>query len=304
MLEVNNNFLLVGLIIVAVTCIYLLYLNLSKASELTSLKSALTSLIQQNKKRDEINNFLLERVDTLTAVINGQVNTLPAPPMNLNELNPMSMPTREHVIPAQEPVTEDFDSAEIDEILAEEPISSNQDPEPVTSELDTVLTPVPEPVTSELDTVLTPVPEPVTSELVPEPVTSELVPEPVTSELVPEPVTSELKQVVHCESLTELVNNSEFGDDVNFLFMAKQATANNDLVSGLLHDGDQSVNGDLVSELGELDTTIDYEAVPKDKKKLTSGYTAKQLKSIARHFGVKSRGTKTELVNRIYDKLT
>ena len=280
MLEVNNNFLLVGLIIVAVTCIYLLYLNLSKASELTSLKSALTSLIQQNKKRDEINNFLLERVDTLTAVINGQVNTLPAPPMNLTETTPMYMHARDHVIQAQEPVTEDFDSAEIDEILAEEPVSSNQDPEPVTSEPDTVLTPVPEPVTSEL------------------------VPEPVTSKLVPEPVTSELEQVVHCESLTELVNNSEFGDDVNFLFMAKQATVNHDLVSGLLHDGDQSVNGDLVSELGELDPTIDYEAVPKDKKKLTSGYTAKQLKSIARHFGVKSRGTKTELVNRIYDKLT
>jgi hypothetical protein len=27
------------------------------------------------------------------------------------------------------------------------------------------------------------------------------------------------------------------------------------------------------------------------------------LKSIARHFGVKSRGTKTELVNRIFDKM-
>ena len=85
---------------------------------------------------------------------------------------------------------------------------------------------------------------------------------------------------------------------------ADQAAANggNDLIDGLL-DNDLSVNGDLVSELGDLDPTIDYTSVPKDKKKLTSGYTAKQLKSIARHFGVKSRGTKTELVNRIFDKM-
>jgi hypothetical protein len=85
---------------------------------------------------------------------------------------------------------------------------------------------------------------------------------------------------------------------------AEQAVANSgaDLIDGLL-ENDLSVNGDLVSELGELDPTIDYTAIPKDKKKLTSGYTAKQLKSIARHFGVKSRGTKTELVNRIFDKM-
>jgi hypothetical protein len=80
------------------------------------------------------------------------------------------------------------------------------------------------------------------------------------------------------------------------------ASGGNDLIDGLL-DTDLSVNGDVVSELGDLDPTIDYTSVPKDKKKLTSGYTAKQLKSIARHFGVKSRGTKTELVNRIYDKM-
>ncbi len=59
-----------GLIIVAVTCIYLVYLNLSKSSEITSLKTSINSLIQQNKKRDEITTFLLDRVETLTAAIN------------------------------------------------------------------------------------------------------------------------------------------------------------------------------------------------------------------------------------------
>ena len=297
MLEVNNNFLLVGLIIVAVTCIYLLYLNLSKASELTSLKSALTSLIQQNKKRDEINNFLLERVDTLTAVINGQVNTLPASPMVTNELSQvstMSVPHAHAERQTQDFPIEDFDSAEIDEILAEEPVTE-QIPNQVT-ESDTVpVTPQVYEQVTESDTV------PVTPQ-VSEQVTE---PEPVTPQVYeqviePEPL---LEQVTNSESLTELIGTSEFGDDVSFLFMAKQATAKQNLVDGLLQDGELSVNGDLVSELGEVDPTIDYEAVPKDKKKLTSGYTAKQLKSIARHFGVKSRGTKTELVNRIYDKM-
>lgn len=311
MLEVNNNFLLVGLIIVAVTCIYLLYLNLSKASELASLKSALTSLIQQNKKRDEINNFLLERVDTLTAVINGQ-NSLQAPPVNVISGTPINMVSNSQhsfQIPQEQTtrdVAEDFDSAEIDEILAEDNLTeasnmvhSNNEPNVPESE-----PAVPESVTEPSTSVSEPVPE------VPEPV-PESVPEPSTS--VSEPSTS-VSEPVASDSLSELINTSEFGDDVSFLFMAKNATAKQkaadriavtsgtDLIDGLL-ENDISVNGDLVSEHGELDPTIDYAAVPKDKKKLTSGYTAKQLKSIARHFGVKSRGTKTELVNRIFDKM-
>ncbi len=304
MLEVNNNFLLVGLIIVAVTCIYLLYLNLSKASELASLKSALTSLIQQNKKRDEINNFLLERVDTLTAVINGQ-NSLQAPTVNVVTGSPVTMVSNSQQQPIQEQTmhveVEDFDSAEIDEILAEDNLTeaSNMVHSNSESKVPESEPAVPE-VTESPTSVTQPVPESPTS-----------VPEPVPE--VPEPV-PEVPVSVASDSLSELINTSEFGDDVSFLFMAKNATAKQkavdlavvnsgaDLIDGLL-ENDLSVNGDLVSELGELDPTIDYTAVPKDKKKLTSGYTAKQLKSIARHFGVKSRGTKTELVNRIFEKM-
>ncbi len=311
MLEVNNNFLLVGLIIVAVTCIYLLYLNLSKASELASLKSALTSLIQQNKKRDEINNFLLERVDTLTAVINGQ-NSLQAPPVNVVTGSPVTMVSNSQQQPIQEQTmhveVEDFDSAEIDEILAEDNLTeaSNMVHSNSESKVPESEPAVPE-VTESPTSVTQPVPESPTS--VPEPVPE--VPEPVPE--VPESV-PEVPVSVASDSLSELINTSEFGDDVSFLFMAKNATAKQkavdlavvnsgaDLIDGLL-ENDLSVNGDLVSELGELDPTIDYTAVPKDKKKLTSGYTAKQLKSIARHFGVKSRGTKTELVNRIFEKM-
>ncbi len=325
MLEVNNNFLLVGLIIVAVTCIYLLYLNLSKASELASLKSALTSLIQQNKKRDEINNFLLERVDTLTAVINGQ-NSLQAPPVNVVTGSPVTMVSNSQQQPIQEQTmhveVEDFDSAEIDEILAEDNLTeasnmvhSNSESkvpesEPAVPEVTESPTSVTQPVPESPTSVPEPVPE------VPEPVPEvpESVPEvPESVPEVPEPV-PEVPVSVASDSLSELINTSEFGDDVSFLFMAKNATAKQkavdlavvnsgaDLIDGLL-ENDLSVNGDLVSELGELDPTIDYTAVPKDKKKLTSGYTAKQLKSIARHFGVKSRGTKTELVNRIFEKM-
>lgn len=297
MLEVNNNFLLVGLIIVAVTCIYLLYLNLSKASELTSLKSALTSLIQQNKKRDEINNFLLERVDTLTAVINGQVNLVAAPiPADVSSHTQVPVyPVPETHQPRED--VEDFDSAEIDEILSEEQVNyqTTQQSEPLSNE---------DPVSqaSDVESQIHNVEE---SLPVVESDNHNSVKEHVLEQEVD-------RSAPVAKSLSELINTSEFGDDVNFLFMAKNATTKhneqvgepeNDLIEGLLETEQQSVNGDLASELGDLDPTIDYTAVPKDKKKLTSGYTAKQLKSIARHFGVKSRGTKTELVNRIYDKL-
>jgi hypothetical protein len=67
MLEVNTTFLLIGLIIVALTCIYLLYVNLTRANDTGALKNAISTLIQQNKKRDEVITFLLERVENLEA---------------------------------------------------------------------------------------------------------------------------------------------------------------------------------------------------------------------------------------------
>ena len=68
MVEINNTFLLAGLVIVAVTCIYLLYVSFNKP-DITSFKNTITNIVQQNKKRDEIVNFLLDKVQNLNKLI-------------------------------------------------------------------------------------------------------------------------------------------------------------------------------------------------------------------------------------------
>jgi hypothetical protein len=61
----TNNFMLIGLIIVAVTCIYLLYLNITRVNDTDDLRNNIKTLIQQNKKRDEILNFVIENIEDL-----------------------------------------------------------------------------------------------------------------------------------------------------------------------------------------------------------------------------------------------
>lgn len=73
MLEINNTFLLAGLIIVAVTCIYLLYVSFNRP-DMTSFKNNLNNIVQQNKKRDEIVNFLLDKVQGLNKLVTNLQN--------------------------------------------------------------------------------------------------------------------------------------------------------------------------------------------------------------------------------------
>ena len=68
MVEINNTFLLAGLIIVAVTCIYLLYVSFNRP-DITSFKNNINNMVQQNKKRDEIVNFLLDKVQGLNKLV-------------------------------------------------------------------------------------------------------------------------------------------------------------------------------------------------------------------------------------------
>ena len=68
MVEINNTFLLSGLVIVAVTCIYLLYVSFN-GPDLTSFKNTINNMVQQNKKRDEIVNFLLDKVQNLNTLV-------------------------------------------------------------------------------------------------------------------------------------------------------------------------------------------------------------------------------------------
>jgi hypothetical protein len=310
MLEINNNFLLVGLIIVAVTCIYLVYLNLSKSSEITSLKTTVNNLIQQNKKRDEITTFLLDRVETLTAAVNNTAIQQPAAAATttLQQINPdviLESINRSGVPVDQQHVdSTDFDSQEIDEILAGESLGQANDELHETTTMEVV----PDVESNEVESVSIPDVEAVSSSVEETTKTIELNTNTIHNNNIGESVEivaaveqiqtqpvelADLPAAINAEtnltaaSLDELIKDSEF-DTVNFSFISKKHVAE---------------ELDTVSEV-ELDTSIDYTNIPKDKKTITQQYTAKQLKSIARHFGVKSRGTKTELVNRIYEAMS
>lgn len=63
--NINPTFLLAGLVILGLTCIYLLYLHLSRTHDLNTVTSTVNALIQQNRNRDEVVNFLLTSLESL-----------------------------------------------------------------------------------------------------------------------------------------------------------------------------------------------------------------------------------------------
>jgi hypothetical protein len=71
-------------------------------------------------------------------------------------------------------------------------------------------------------------------------------------------------------------------------------TVSHDLVSALLDADEESLAGDH---------EFDLSTVPKGKDKLNAQYTVKQLKALSRQLKLKSKGNKTDLINRIYEKL-
>jgi hypothetical protein len=75
-MNLNSNFLLIGLILVSITCIYLLYVNINRSNETDSIKQNIKVLISQNKKRDEILNYVIDKLDSLnTTVTTNQPHT-------------------------------------------------------------------------------------------------------------------------------------------------------------------------------------------------------------------------------------
>ena len=79
-MNLNSNFLLIGLILVSITCIYLLYININRSNETDSIKQNIKVLISQNKKRDEILNYVIDKLDTLNNTVttnnNGKEHTI------------------------------------------------------------------------------------------------------------------------------------------------------------------------------------------------------------------------------------
>lgn len=269
MLEISNHFLLAGLVILAITCIYLLYINLSRSTESNTLKAAVSSLVRQNTKRDELINFLMERVETLTNQTNTLLtHTLPAPSdvvlgtsaTDLEELHPSTA-----------------DDTNLDDLLNSVADIPNNTPVIFSDDSHKDLTSIEEEdnvglSSLEVDVVAAPL------ETLP-PVTDDL-------ETPPSPV----DVPTDCFAM-----KSEFGEPV---ILGPTPGDTDDLIGNILAD-------DAASQISEIDSLqpINLLAIPKDKQVLETKYNVKQLKNLAKQLGVKSRGNKTELIEQIFSKL-
>lgn len=261
MLELNNSFLLIALIIIAVICIYLLYSNLTKSGETASLKSGINALIQQNKKRDEIINFLLERVENL------ENNVTPA----------QILPVSQNSVMTSNPVIIE----DIDDVLSsvEQPIINAASAAEVEDILDSITNTVNE--------------HSVVTENVPN-IHSEQQLEEITNNSI----TAQNSEFSELESEFEgLLTTNDLNvnkSTTNINDQEASPIVSNDLVSALLDADEESLAGDH---------EFDLSTVPKGKDKLNAQYTVKQLKALSRQLKLKSKGNKTELINRIYEKL-
>lgn len=270
MLEINNNFLLIGLIVVAITCIYLLYSNLTKVNDSASLKTTINNLIQQNKKRDEIINFLLERIENLE-------HGLPKLTEDSNGTGSQSGGTQQ--LQTAEPVT-----AELDDLL------DNIEPEPSqtvpANELTELLESI-NPPDSVLDVA------PVIND---SPVVIEAIPVISTEE---QPSAGKLAELTLDDLETEFEgmfdNVPATNPEVELDIQSQSAAQDIDIVS-------------VVLEADDIGNMADYEInvadVPKAKDKLNAKYTVKQLKQIAQKMNLNTKGNKTDLVERIHGHLS
>lgn len=105
-IEIGTNYLVIGLIVLALVCIYLLYTSLTSGSQYSGLKKNINDLILQNKKRDEIIHFLV-----------GQVQMIQSEPP-IKELN--TTPNNNLETDVEDNIVEldDTDMAELDELLS------------------------------------------------------------------------------------------------------------------------------------------------------------------------------------------
>ena len=344
MLDLNNSFLLIALIIIAVICIYLLYSNLTKSGETASLKSGINALIQQNKKRDEIINFLLERVENL------EHNVTPA------QILPVEQTPVTHSIPViaddidavlssvEQPVINTASASEVEDILesitntvctgiessaqcnATASTSFSGPPglglklnvggteNSTASTVEDVYEHHNAVVTEDVhDTHTEQQLEATTNNSVTEPISefpelesefeglltiSDVVEPEVAPSSEPEVAPSSEPEVAP-SSDPEVAPSSDpevapSSDPEVAPSSDPEVAPSSDLVSALLDADEESLAGDH---------EFDLSTVPKGKDKLNAQYTVKQLKSLSRQLKLKSKGNKTELINRIHEKL-
>jgi hypothetical protein len=303
MLQLNNSFLLIALIIIAIICIYLLYSNLTKSGETASLKNGLSVLVQQNKKRDEIINFLLERIENLEHnVVPTQIQAAKTETHNKDDI--------EDIFEMSNTTLAYTSAEEVDNILKSintlnpvDAISSNKDVDGTDINGSFIGDPThnePE-YQNSIETEINKVDENTNT------VFTGLQGQCDATDLIPNECVPDVELELNVGSVVSTTESNDFSElESEF--------------SGLLNDGNLHVEQsqvqmphneeDLVSALLDIDEEslagdheFDLNTVPKSKEKLNSQYTVKQLKGLARQLNLKSKGNKTELINRISEKL-
>ena len=287
----TNNFMLIGLIIVAVTCIYLLYLNITRVNDTDDLRNNIKTLIQQNKKRDEILNFVIENIEDLrnklqpkstnhlvsSSPINNTDNTtsLDLTTSNVNLLDDYNtnnlFDNSDYFIELDElqlnNTSEYYDDADV---LKDDNVVDN-----VESDEDVVV----------VDNVN------------------------ILKEVVDNVESEEDEDVIDAVEKVVVVDNVESEEDVKDLnkSLANEKDNVNDME--LLSPTDASLEDKLQSIISTVNVVPDItedsiKALPANTELLKKTYSAEKLKRIAKLMNIKSHGSKKDIASRISKHLS
>jgi hypothetical protein len=276
MIDISNTFILVWLVVLAIICIYLLYMSLTRNNESDTLKASLANIVRQNKKRDELINFLMERVETLTNAVNGlqhapvHVPAEPVQPDGNYTIEP-HVPLDTHT-PFDTQAQLDMHDVSLDDVLNSIPPASN------------------------LEETIT---ESNVQEAQPDTNTNTTVNHIPVESLLEESSLVTVDEPMHLDapiSPAKSVQNLNLDDVLNSV---PTTVREDDLISTILGADDSASNygGDVA-----LGAHVDIQSLSGDKIRLM-GMNVKQLKQIAKDLNIKSRGNKTELVDNIFEKL-
>lgn len=289
MVEINNTFLLAGLIIVAVTCIYLLYVSFNRP-DMTSFKNNINNMVQQNKKRDEIVNFLLDKVQGLNKLVS-----------NLQQKNQSSVPSRNGGVVQQSVVmdnTSNVQKGNVDDLMEQLNVGLSEE------------FPVEQQLSPEDLQKLQEMSNESGVEVVDEPFNVESVDE--TGELVKDSLLVKDSEFMN-------VGNSEFETVMNIVqnptYSHQEPITNNVVVEDVspidLEEIAKEVVEDVVdnvmeeleeSKLSQEDLTY-LRSLPQKKEDLVEAYNVKDLREICKRFSLGTYGRKSEIAERIINLL-
>lgn len=258
---------------------------MTRNNDSDSLKSSIANLVRQNKKRDELINFLMERVETLTSAIN--TLSLPGPELThttahasntqIPDQSTQIINNSDKNIETNEKLQNEISLDDVLNSISSAPVANNYQPETAHSEItdnqihnsqgqQELL------VKSEFDSISYQQPNQEIADVISS--------------------TSELPAYNHTSG-NQFMTNLNLDDVLNSM---PTTFKDDDLISTILGADDSASNhgGD-----GHHDNSN----LPPEKLKLL-GMNVKQLKQIAKDMNIKSRGNKTELVDCIWQKMS